>query len=79
VAEAASRSVRLAGKLLSASGFGARLLGGAAAAERLVQAVSNPLEALGLDPWDLLRWARDWARRVELERERLAGPGASGS
>jgi hypothetical protein len=78
VAEAATRSVRLAGKLLSASGLGARLLGGAAAAERLVQTVSNPLEALGLDPWDLLRWARDWARRIELERERLGGHGSTG-
>jgi hypothetical protein len=70
VAEVATRSARLAGMLLSASGLGARLMpGGAAAAERLVQTVTNPLEALGLDPWDLLRWARDWARRLELERE----------
>jgi hypothetical protein len=70
VAEVATRSARLAGRLLAASGLGARLMpGGAAAAEKLVQTMTNPLEALGLDPWDLLRWARDWARRLELERE----------
>jgi hypothetical protein len=72
MAEAATRSVRFAGKLLAASGLGARFLpGGTEAAERLVQTVSNPLEALGLDPWDLLRWSRDWVRRIVLEREGL--------
>jgi hypothetical protein len=72
VAEAATRSARLAGRLLSGTRLGQRLMpGGAEAAEKLVQTVTNPLEALGLDPWDLLRWARDWARRLELDREKL--------
>ena len=35
-------------------------------AETLVRSVA--FEALGLDPWELLRWARDWSRRLELDR-----------
>ncbi len=70
VAEAATRSARFAGKLLAGTRLGA-LLPGAEAASRLVQSAASPLEALGLDPWDLLLWARDWARRLELERERF--------
>jgi hypothetical protein len=74
MAEAATRSVRLAGKLLSASGIGARFIpGGVQMAERLVQTMANPFEALGVDPWEVLRWSRDWARRIELDRERLGG------
>jgi hypothetical protein len=62
--------VRLAGKLLSSTRLGAKLLpGGTEAAERFVQAVSSPLEALGLDPWELLRWSRDWTRRIKLRPE----------
>lgn len=67
VAEAATRSGRLAGQLLAASKLGARLLPGKAT-EKVVQTLSNPLDALGLDPWELLRWGRDWRRRVQLDR-----------
>lgn len=73
MAEAATRSVRLAGKLLSASRLGSKLLPLSDTAERLVQTVTSPLEALGLDPWELLRWSRDWARRLALDREKLGG------
>jgi hypothetical protein len=73
VAEAATRSGRLASKVLAASKLGSRLLpGGAKAAEKLVQTLSNPLEALGLDPWDMLVWNRDWRRRIQLDRRRFA-------
>jgi len=71
VAEAATRTGRLAGQLLSASRLGAQLFG-SKRAERLVQTLSNPLEALGLDPWETLRWGRDWRRRIQLDRARLA-------
>lgn len=71
VAEAATRSVRLAGKLLGATRLGGLIPGGPGAAEKLMQTVASPLEALGIDPWELLRWSRDWARRVELDRSRF--------
>jgi hypothetical protein len=56
--EAASQSARLASRLLSRSG----LL--PAPAEKLIQSVTNPLEALGIDPWEAITWSRDWARRL---------------
>ncbi|MCC6751618.1 MAG: hypothetical protein IT371_28460 [Deltaproteobacteria bacterium] len=65
VSEAATRSAQLVGKFLSSTGIGGRLFSGGA--EKLVQTMANPLEALGLDPWELLRWARDWARRIRLD------------
>jgi hypothetical protein len=70
VAEAASRSGRLANTLLKTSRLGAQFLPGQAsrAAEKLVDTLSNPLEALGLDPWEMLRWGREWRRRVQLDR-----------
>jgi hypothetical protein len=64
VAEAATRGGRLASQLLASTGLGAR-------AEKLMHTLSNPLEALGLDPWELLRWGRDWRRRIELDRGAL--------
>jgi hypothetical protein len=70
VAEAASRSARLAGRLLAGTRLGSLIPSGTAA-EKLVHSVAHPFEALGLDPWELLRWARDWARRLELDRELL--------
>jgi hypothetical protein len=69
MAEAATRSVRLAGRLLGATRLGGLFPGGAGAAEKLLQTVASPLEALGIDPWELLRWSRDWARRIELDRQ----------
>ena len=71
MAEAATRTGRLAGQLLSASRLGAQLFG-SRRAEKLVQTLSNPLDALGLDPWEALRWGRDWRRRIQLDRARLA-------
>jgi hypothetical protein len=68
MAEGLTRGGRLAGQLLSSSKLGSRLLGGKAAG-RVVQTLSNPLETIGLDPWELLRWGRDWRRRVQLERD----------
>jgi len=69
VAEAATRGGRLAGQLLAGSKLGARLFGNKV--EKLAETLSNPLEALGLDPWELLRWGRDWRRRVQLDRSKL--------
>jgi len=73
VAEVATRTGRLAGQLLSASKLGAQLFG-SKRTEKLVQTLSNPLEALGLDPWETLRWSRDWRRRVELDRSKVVSP-----
>ena len=70
VAEAASRSARLAGKLLAGTRLGSFFPSGGKA-EKLVHSVAHPFESLGLDPWELLRWARDWARRLEVDRELL--------
>ncbi len=61
VSEAASRSTRLAGKLLSRSPLGG-LLGGAP--ERLASKLKTPLDALGLDPWELLAVGSSWTRRA---------------
>ncbi|MCA9665670.1 MAG: hypothetical protein KC503_08780 [Myxococcales bacterium] len=58
VSEAASRSARLAGRLLSRSRF---LSSGAG---KLVQSMTSPLEVLGVDPWELMKWAQAWSRRV---------------
>lgn len=60
VSEAATRSARFAGKLLSRSPLGS-LLGDKP--ERLVGKIGNPLEALGIDPFEFLRWGRSWSRR----------------
>ena len=76
MAEAATRSARLAGRLFSGTRLGGLLQGGAA--EKLVHSVSHPFEALGIDPWDLLRWGRDWARRLELDRGLLQPVTAAG-
>lgn len=73
VAEAANRSLHLASKLLSRTKLGSRFLPDGGKAKKLVQRVSNPLEMIGLDPWEMLRWSRDWRRRVELDRESLQG------
>ncbi|MFH1131528.1 MAG: hypothetical protein V1754_09340 [Pseudomonadota bacterium] len=62
VTEAASRSVRLAGKLLANTPLRSRFL--SQGAERLVQNVINPLEALGLDPWEIMNWGRRWTQRI---------------
>ena len=61
VSEAASRSARLAGKLLSRSPLGG-LLG--KAPERIAGKLANPLEGLGVDPWELLAVGRSWSRRA---------------
>ncbi|PIE19785.1 MAG: hypothetical protein CSA65_00895 [Proteobacteria bacterium] len=61
VSDAANRSARLAGKLLSRSPLGS-LLGGAP--EKLAGKLTNPLEALGVDPWELMRVGRSWTRRA---------------
>ncbi|MBW2730863.1 MAG: hypothetical protein JRH20_00635 [Deltaproteobacteria bacterium] len=58
--EAARRSARLAGKLLSSTSLGGLFGSGP---EQWVEKMGNPLEALGLDPWELMRWARGWSRR----------------
>lgn len=60
VSEAATRSARFAGKLLSRSPLG-NLLGDKP--EKLVGKIGNPLEALGIDPFEFLRWGRSWSRR----------------
>jgi hypothetical protein len=59
--DAANRSARLAGKLLSKTPFSGVLL--SEGAQRMMQRVANPLEALGLDPWDMIRWANNWSGR----------------
>ncbi len=73
MAEVATRSMHLAGKLLSATKLGSRFLPDGGKAKKLVQRAANPLEMIGLDPWEMLRWSRDWTRRVELDRESLQG------
>ena len=59
MSEAASHSVRMAGRLLSRTG----LLPGTTA-ERLLSSVTSPLDALGVDPWEALAWGRDWTQRI---------------
>jgi hypothetical protein len=61
VSDAANRSARLAGKLLSRSPLGS-LLGGAP--EKLAGKLANPLETLGIDPWELMKAGRAWTRRA---------------
>jgi len=69
VAEGTTRVGRLAGQLLTGKlGLGGRR------AQKLAQTLSNPLDALGLDPWELLRWGRDWSRRIKLDRSGLHRP-----
>jgi hypothetical protein len=63
MSEAATRSAKLAGKLLARSP-----LPFAGGAEKLVKTVANPLDALGIDPWEALAWARDWSRRLGVLR-----------
>lgn len=73
ITEAARRSARLAGKLLSHTPIGGIFGAGTG---QLVEKMGNPLEALGLDPWELMRWTRAWSRRalpVIMEGELLAG------
>jgi hypothetical protein len=69
-AEAATRTGRFASGLLRGSKLWQGLGAGPAgkAAEKLAQTLSSPLELLGLDPWETLRWGRDWRRRVQLDR-----------
>jgi len=69
-AEAATRTGRLASGLLRGSKLWQGLGRGPAgkAAEKLAQTLSSPLELLGLDPWEALRWGRDWRRRLQLDR-----------
>jgi hypothetical protein len=58
VTEAATQSAKLASRLLARSGLFP------SQAEKLLQSVGNPLEALGIDPWEAIVWARDWSRRL---------------
>lgn len=68
VSEAATRSARLAGKLLAKAPIGGRLFGESdsswrANTQKIATKIANPLDALGLDPWELVRWGREWTRR----------------
>lgn len=78
VSEAANRSVKLAGKLLSRSPFGGKLI--PRGAKKIADTIGSPLEALGLDPWELMNWSRIWMRRIQpvLYRNRATAETAKG-
>jgi|GEM_PF-4084958 hypothetical protein len=63
VSDAANRSAKLAGKLLSRSPFGGKLI--PRGAKKLAETISSPLEALGVDPWEMMNWSRLWMRRLK--------------
>jgi hypothetical protein len=62
LSEAANRSARLAGRLLKRAPIGGQLLG--SGAERMAARIANPLETLGLDPWELIRAGREWTQQL---------------
>lgn len=61
ISEAATRSAKVASKLLSRSPLGAFL---GEKSEAIVEKLANPLEAIGIDPWELIQFMRSWSRRV---------------
>jgi hypothetical protein len=61
VTDAASRSAKLASKLLSRAPGGGLF---AQRAERMMEQVKSPFDSLGLDPFEAMRWGSGWMRRL---------------